>query len=82
MNLIEVNDPFRQDVRRWSAHLSKLAADVPAPTAEKALAPFDFASIPALPARLSSVLIRLSQRNRTREHAADKLRVQEFLVGS
>jgi hypothetical protein len=80
MNLINENDPVRQAARTLSERLGRLAATSPAAGPEAALT--QLATHPSsLPARLSAILTHFRQRNQRREHAADKLRANEFLTG-
>jgi hypothetical protein len=81
MNLLNANDTARQAARSWSERLGSLAAASPSLRPAAALAQLDTAPPAALPARLSSILHHLRQRAQRREHAADKLRAQEFLTG-
>jgi hypothetical protein len=75
------NETARQAARSWSGRLGNLAGELPKIRPEAALAQLDTTSAPTLPARLSWILKRLRQHNRIRDHAADKLRAQEFLAG-
>jgi hypothetical protein len=81
MNPLNENDTARQAARSWSERLGNLAAELPAIRPEVAFTQFPAAPPAALPTRLSSILSHLRQRAQRREHAADKLRAQEFLTG-
>jgi hypothetical protein len=81
MNPLNKSDVARQAARSWSGRLGSLAAEVPAIRPEAAFTQLDTTSAPALPARMSSILNHLRQRAQRREHAADKLRAQEFMMG-
>jgi hypothetical protein len=76
MNLLNENDATRQDARSWSGTLGRLAAELPM------IRPGAFRQFDAAPAtRLSSILSHLRQRHQRQEHAADKLRAHEFIMG-
>jgi hypothetical protein len=77
MNLLNDNDPAQQAARTFAEHLGSLAAEQPAirPGAFPQLA----TNVP-LPARLSAAIEHLRQRAHRREHAARKLRAEEFVV--
>jgi hypothetical protein len=79
MNLLNVNDPALEGARTWSGRLGTLAAASPATRPGAAFTQLD--APPPLPTRLSWVLNHLRQRARRREHAADKLRADEFMTG-
>jgi hypothetical protein len=72
-------DLARQQARTWSGRLGNLAAEVPA-TRPRAAFTQPEAPPAALPARLSLILNYLRQRAQRREHAADKLRANEFMM--
>jgi hypothetical protein len=80
MNLLTVNDPALEDARTWSGRLGHLAAASPATRPEAAFTQLDSAPPAALPTRLSAILNHLRQRHQRQEHAADKLRAQEFVM--
>ena len=69
----------RQQARSWSGRLGNLAAASPATRSEAAFPQLDNAP-PPLPTRLLSILDNLRQRHQRREHAADKLRANEFMT--
>jgi hypothetical protein len=79
MTPLRETDLASQQARAWSAHLGALAA---APPAVRPGAAFDQLGTPppALPTRLRSILDNLRERHRRREHAADKLRANEFMM--
>jgi hypothetical protein len=77
MNQLKRNASTRQDARSWSAQLGRLAAELPAFRPGPAFNQHN----PALPDGLSTILDRLRRRHRRRQHAADKLRAQEFVMG-
>jgi hypothetical protein len=79
MNLLNDNDPIRQQATTLSERLGNLAAASSATRPQAAFNQLD-ATTP-LPASLSSILDHFRQRARRREHAADKLRAQEFMAG-
>jgi hypothetical protein len=78
MNLLNKNDATLQDARSWSGTLGRLAAERPAVRAGTAFSQPDT----ALPSRLSAIPNHLRRRRRRQEHAADKLRAQEFVMGT
>jgi hypothetical protein len=59
-------DPTRHHARFWSARLGELSAAVPTAKPQ--------------PTQLSAVLARLLQA-RSRQHTAQKLQANEFLIG-
>jgi hypothetical protein len=78
MNSINDTDPTQQAGRAFAERLGSLAAEQPAirPGVNT-----QFAAPPApLPAWWPSVLAQLRQRAHRREHAARKLRAEEFIV--
>jgi hypothetical protein len=79
MNLLNENDRSRQAARAWSERLGSLAAASPATRPEATFLLLDKAP-PPLPTRLLSILDNLRQRHQEREHAADKLRANEFMM--
>jgi hypothetical protein len=79
MNMLNENDTIRQQATTLSARLGNLAASSSAIRPQAAFDQLD--SAPTLPTRLSSILDHLRQRAQRREHAADKLRAQEFMTG-
>jgi hypothetical protein len=79
MNMPNDNEPIRQQARSWSQRLGTLAAASSAIKPGAALNQLDATT--SLPTRLSSILDHLRQRAQRREHAADKLRAQEFMTG-
>jgi hypothetical protein len=81
MNPISENGPVRQAARSWSASLGSLAAISAGARREEAQPQLDSSPPSPLPTRLSSILAQLRQRNQRREHAADKLRGNEFMAG-
>ena len=81
MNPLNANNPAHQAARSWAAKLGTLATELPmirpeAASTQPGVTP------PAFPSRLSILLNHLRQRRQRREHAAAKLRAQEFLAGS
>jgi hypothetical protein len=80
MNCTNEHDPARQAALALSGRLGSLAAERPAARPGVNVTQSD-AVTPALPPRLSAILGHLRQRARIREHAADKLRANVFLVG-
>jgi hypothetical protein len=79
MNMPNDNDTITHQARSWSQRLGNLAA---ASSAIRPQAAFpQLGAITAPPTRLSSILDHFRQRARRREHAADKLRAQEFMTG-
>jgi hypothetical protein len=80
MNLLGDNDAARQAARTWSEQLGNLAAELPARGPETAFTQLD-ATPHALPTGLSAILNHFRQRAERQEHAADKLRAQEFVMG-
>jgi hypothetical protein len=76
MNPFNPNDPSRQSAQGWSANLGSLAA------ASSATRPEASAPQPdtALPQRLAAVLGHFRRRAERRQHAADKLRAEEFMA--
>jgi hypothetical protein len=81
MNPLHDSDLARQQARAWSEQLGRLAAEMPANRPEAAFTQLDNAPPPARPTRLLSMLGHLLQRQQRRQHAADKLRAQEFIMG-
>jgi hypothetical protein len=80
MNLLTVNDPVLEDARSWSRRLGNLAAASPAVRPGAALTQFDAPPPADLPTRLTLILDHLRQRHQRRQHAADKLRAEEFVM--
>jgi hypothetical protein len=80
MNPLNETDEARQQARFWSERLGTLAAAFPAVRPGAAFDQLDTASGSVLPTRLLSVLDDLRQRHQRREHAADKLRANEFMT--
>jgi hypothetical protein len=78
MNPLNETDVVRQQARSWSGRLGNLAAELPATGPEAAFTQLD--APPPLPTRLLTILDHLRQRHQRREHAADKLRAQEFVM--
>jgi hypothetical protein len=80
MNPLNETDVARQRGRSWSGRLGNLAAELPAIRPEAA---FNQLSAPpaAFLTRLAAIFNHLRQRHQRREHAADKLRAQEFIMG-
>jgi hypothetical protein len=79
MTLLNDNHTARQDARGWSGRLGSLAAELPATRPEATFT--QLGALPAaLPTRLTLILNQLRQRHQRREHAADKLRAQEFVM--
>jgi hypothetical protein len=76
-----LNDTARQEARTWSGHLGSLAAASPTNRPDTSIAQLDNVPPAGLSTRLSSILSHFRQRRARQEHAADKLRAQEFLVG-
>jgi hypothetical protein len=70
-------DPGRQAARSWSERLGNLAAASSSSRPDGAFNQPD-APPPAIPPRLASVLNHLRRRAQAREHAAEKLRLNEF----
>jgi len=79
--MISFNDPARQAAISLSERLGSLAAQSPAIRPESAFTQLDPAH-PAISPRLTSILGHFRQRARIQEHAADKLRANEFMAGS
>jgi hypothetical protein len=79
MNPLHDSDLARQQARAWSEHLGTLAAASPA---VRPGAAFTQLGTPpsALPTRWLSILDNLRQRHQRQQDAADKLRVQEFIM--
>jgi hypothetical protein len=77
MNSLTTNDSARQ-AASWSGRLGRLAAELPANRPPVASPPL---SDGAVPSRLSAILNHIRQRRQRQEHAADKLRAQEFVMG-
>jgi hypothetical protein len=71
MNPLNDNDA----ARAWSAQLGKLAAASAVSRTEPAVTQLDF------PTRLAALLDQFRQRRQRQEHAADKLRAQDFVMG-
>jgi hypothetical protein len=61
-----------QQARTWSSNLGTLAAEQPAITPIR-LGEGD--------TRLAAIVQHIRQRHQSREHAHDKLRAQEFVMG-
>jgi hypothetical protein len=80
MNSLNETGLARQQARSWSGRLGILAATYPAIRPEATLTQLDTTSAPALPTRLSLILGHLRQQRQREEHAADKLRAQEFMM--
>jgi len=82
MSSINANDAAQQVARSWSERLGSLAAQLrqTRPTTV-VLQPGDVTGYGAVSRGLSAIL-PLGQHNPAQEHAADKLKVQEFLVGT
>ena len=78
MNLLNENVAASQDARSWSGRLGNLAAALPATRPEAPFPQLD--APPPLPARLSAILNYLRQRHQRREHVANKLRANEFMM--
>jgi hypothetical protein len=78
--LINEHDLARQATLALPERLGSLAAERPAARPEANVTQFD-AAAPALTPRVSAILGHLRHRARTREHAADKRRANEFMVG-
>jgi hypothetical protein len=78
MNPLNETDVARQQARSWSGRLGNLAAASPATRPGAAFDQLD--APPPLPPRLLSILNYLRQRHQRREHAADKLRANEFVM--
>jgi hypothetical protein len=78
VNLFHENDTARQYARSWSERLGTLAAASPATRPEAAFDQLD--APPPLPTRLLSILDHLRQRHQRQQHAADKLRANEFMT--
>lgn len=81
MTPLNAANEARQAARTWSGQLGNLAADLPVSTPEGIISQFNPSSTPPLSAPSNAVLTRLWQRAQRREHAANKLRAQEFLTG-
>jgi hypothetical protein len=79
MNPLHANDVTRQQATALSEQLGTLAAASSASRPEAAFNEFNTTAPP--PTRLSSILDHFRQRAQRREHAADKLRAQEFMTG-
>jgi hypothetical protein len=80
MNPLNDNDPARQAARDWSEYLGSLAGSM-ATGPETALVRPGAAGAPPVPSRLAAILDHFRARAGRREHAADKLRANEFLTG-
>jgi hypothetical protein len=77
--MLNDNDTITQQARTFSERLGNLAA---ASSARRPAAAFNqLDAITAPPTRLSTILDHFRQRAQRREHAADKLRAQEFMTG-
>jgi hypothetical protein len=74
------SDAARQAARTWSGRLGTLAAASPAVRPGAALTQLGAALPPALPIRLAPILNHLRQRHQRRQHAADELRAEEFVM--
>jgi hypothetical protein len=79
MSPLNETDVARQQARSWSEQIGNLAAELPATRPEAALTQLGTRPT-ALPNRLTLILNHLRQRHQKREHAADKLRAQEFVM--
>jgi len=80
MNPLNETDVSRQQARSWSGRLGSLAATSPAVRPEAPFPQLDSRHPAAFPTRLLSILDNLRQRHQRREHAADKLRANEFVM--
>jgi len=80
MSPLNETDMARQQARSWSEQIGNLAAELPATRPEAAFTQLGTPPA-ALPTRLSWILNHLRQRHQRREHAADKLRANEFIMG-
>jgi hypothetical protein len=80
MNPLNETDVARQQARSWSEQIGNLAAASPTTRTGTALDQLD-ATPAALPTRLTLILNHLRQRHQRGQHAADKLRAQEFIMG-
>jgi hypothetical protein len=69
----------RQQARAWSERLGRLAATSAAISPEPASMQPNTLPSPLL-ARLSAILSHFRQRHQRRQHAADKLRANEFIM--
>jgi hypothetical protein len=78
--MISLNDqdPVHRSARNLSKQLGTLAAEQ---HPDAALPPFDPAA-PGISPRLASILEHFRKRAMTREHAAHKLKFNEFMAGS
>jgi hypothetical protein len=76
---LHANDVTRQQATTLSERLGNLAAASSATRPDAAFNQFD-ATAP-IPTRLSFILDHFRRRAQRREHAADKLRAQEFMAG-
>ena len=81
MNPLTDPEPARQAARAWSERLGSLAAST-ATRPETAFAQLGPAAASPLPTRLAAVLGHFRARADRCEHAADKLRANEFMKGS
>jgi hypothetical protein len=79
MNPLNETDVAMQQARTWSERLGSLAAELPATRHYAALTQLGTPPA-ALPTRLTSILNHLRQRHQRRQHAADKLRANEFVM--
>jgi len=79
MNATPDFDQARQQAQHWSSRLGALAAGLPA--SQPFLAPVQPAG-QATPSSLSTMLTHLLQRSRAQQHARDKMKANEFLVGA
>jgi hypothetical protein len=78
MNPLNETDVSRQQARSWSGRLGSLAAASPAVRPGAAFDQLD--APPPLPTRLLSILDNLRQRHQRQQHAAAKLRANEFMM--
>jgi hypothetical protein len=73
MNTLNDNNLARQQAQDWSSHLGNLAAE---------RSPIDGHDTPIpFPSRLAALLDHFRHRHQIREHAVDKLRAHEFMMG-
>jgi hypothetical protein len=73
------NDTAPQQSRGWSAQLGEQAAQLTSASPQGAIE--QSRSNPGFPTRLSAVLAHFAGRNRRQQHAANQLRVNEFMIG-
>jgi hypothetical protein len=81
MNPLHGTDLARQQARAWSGQLGALAATSSTTRRGAALPQLDPTLPSDLPTRLSVILHHIRKRSHRREHAADKLRANEFMTG-